>query len=181
MKPTNKGLAIGFALATAAALFLAISSRGTNRLRPPELQTLSVPRPANYQWQLTDVDGKSVKLSDFEGRPILLNIWATWCPPCRDEMPSFAKLAEDPRIKKKGVVVLCVSTDEDPAELKAYLKDKPWKMTILRASTPPPPAFQTEFIPATFLIAPDGQIVSSQIGPALWDDPSVVNFLEKLK
>jgi thiol-disulfide isomerase/thioredoxin len=182
MTRTTKGLALGLALALAWALFLATSGRvvGVGDLKPPTLQTLTVTASTDFQWVLQDINGNPVKLSDFKGQPILLNIWATWCGPCLMEMPSLAKLAENPRVKAKGVVILCVATDESQATLQEFVKDKPWKMTILRA-TSLPPAFETDTIPATFLIAPNGQIVCTEAGAAQWDDPTVIEFLEKIK
>jgi hypothetical protein len=94
-------------------------------------------------------------------------------------MPSISNLAADPKIKEKDIAIVCVSTDESAEELRAFLKGKDWGMTILRA-TSLPRAFQTEGIPATFLIAPDGRIVTTTEGPAQWDDPSVVELLVKL-
>jgi thiol-disulfide isomerase/thioredoxin len=178
---TRKWLAIGLAAALAWAAFLSTSSKmiGVGGLRPPALEGSAHPRPADFGWTLLDLDDKPVDLAHFRGRPILLNLWATWCGPCLQEMPSIARLAADPRIKDKGVVVLCVSIDDSAQTLRRFVKDKDWGMTILRA-TSAPPAFQTEGIPATFLIAPDGRIVASEIGSARWDDPSVVEFLEKL-
>jgi thiol-disulfide isomerase/thioredoxin len=183
MKPINKALAIGLALALAWAIFLATAGReiGLGALKPPKLEFSLVTPTTDFQWPLVDPDGTPVSLADFKGRPILLNIWATWCPPCLEEMPSIAKLASNAQIKEKGIVILCVSTDESSADLKEFLKTHNWPMKIVRIPDQKiPPAFQTEFIPATFLIDPEGRIVSSQIGPALWDDLSVVDYLVKL-
>ena len=148
-------------------------------LSPPHLVRTGLKSPAEYQWTLRDLDDKPVSFAQFQGKPVVLNLWATWCPPCRAEMPTFATLAADPRILAKGVTVVCVSTDESPATLRNYVAKQPWKMTILRA-TSVPPVFLTEGIPATFVIAPTGKIVATEFGPARWDDPAVVDFLEKV-
>jgi thiol-disulfide isomerase/thioredoxin len=178
---TRKWLAIGLAAVLAWVAFLATAGRGIRpgELGAPSLQTSGAPRPAEFGWTLLDLDDKPVDFSTFRGKPILLNIWATWCPPCREEMPSIANLAANQRLKDKGVVFLCVSVDESSQALQSFLKDKNWGMTILRA-TSLPPAFQTEGIPATFLIAPDGKIVTAEVGSAKWDDPTVIDFLDKL-
>ena len=178
---TRKWLAVGLAAALAWAAFLASSGRVAKfgDMGPPALATSGISRPADFRWTLLDLDDKPVDFESFRGRPILLNLWATWCPPCLAEMPSIANLAANPRLKDKGVVFLCVSTDDSAGTLRGFLKDKAWGMTILRA-TSIPPAFQTEAIPATYLIAPDGRIATAEVGAAQWDDPSVVDFLEKL-
>ena len=148
-------------------------------LSPPRLGDSGPPTPADFSWPLRDLDDKPVDFAQFQGRPILLNIWATWCPPCRAEMPAIAALAANPHIREKGVAVVCVATDETAEAVRGYLAGKDWKMTMLRA-TAIPPVFLTEGIPATFVIAPDGKIVAAELGAARWDDPSVVDFLTKL-
>jgi thiol-disulfide isomerase/thioredoxin len=181
MKPTFKWMLIGFAAALAWALFLMTSSSfiQVGGLQSPSLELLAKPRSADFSWPLVDLDEKPVDLAQFKGRPILLNIWATWCGPCLEEMPSIARLAENPLLQEKGVVFVCVSTDQSASRLQEFMKDSPWKMTILR-STSVPPAFLSDAIPATFLIAPSGQIVSAEIGAARWDDKPVIEFLAKL-
>jgi thiol-disulfide isomerase/thioredoxin len=182
--PTTKWLAIGLALVLAWALFLATAGRviGVGDLKPPDLNSSPtiLTDSADFDWTLQDLQGHDVKLSDFKGRPILLNLWATTCPPCIEEMPSLAKLADHPTIKKKGLAILCISTDETLAKVQDYMKDRAWKVTILYANTLPI-AFQADAIPTTFLIGTDGRIVTTQIGAALWDDPSVIEFISNMK
>ncbi len=185
MGPTSRNRRIRLVVVAALALtwlayLWAFGPRvGTGTLEPPALRGLGLTRPAEFAWALRDLDEAPVDFARFRGRPILLNLWATWCPPCVEEMPSIALLANHPGLKAKGVAFVCVSVDESAEALRRFVKGKPWAMTILRA-TSIPPAFQTEGIPATFLIAPDGLIVAAEIGSARWDDPSVVAFLEKL-
>ena len=184
-QPTRSGarkwLAVGLALAISWAVF-AMSARrmlGVGEMGPPSLERSDSPRPADFGWTLLDLDDKPVDFAGFKGRPILLNLWATWCPPCLQEMPSIANLAASDELKGRKIAFVCVSTDESAEALRQFMKDKDWKMTILRA-TSIPPAFQTEGIPATFLITPEGRIAAAELGAAQWDDPSVVAFLEKL-
>lgn len=146
---------------------------------PPVLVGTALNQPAPYDWTLRDLDGQPVELGQFRGRPIVVNLWATWCSPCLEEMPSLARLAEDQRIREKNVAVVCVSTDENPAAVRRYLDGKNWGMTVLRAEGLPG-AFLTDGIPATFLIDPSGRIVAHHLGPADWDHPSVVDFLARL-
>ncbi len=178
---TRRWLAIAGALVLTWAGYLAFFGPrgGSDGLDPPALAGTGSSTPAEFAWTLRDLDDAPVDFAKFRGRPIVLNLWATWCPPCRAEMPSIANLAANAKLKAKGVAVVCVSTDESADVLRRFVEDKPWEMTILRA-TSIPPGFLTGGIPATFLIAPDGRVVASQVGAARWDDPSVVEFLEKL-
>lgn len=135
---------------------------------------------ADFAWSPRDLDGHPVPLASFKGKPIFLNVWATWCPPCVRELPSIARLAANPRLE--GVAILCVSVDDSPETVKAFVKDKNWpaSMTVLHSSQLPP-VFTTEGIPATFVIDRDGKIVTSEVGAAEWDTPDVVRQLRQLK
>jgi thiol-disulfide isomerase/thioredoxin len=155
-------------------LFLAPIRTGSG----PRLENSGLAHPADYSWQLLDLSERPVTFDQFKGKTIFLNVWATWCGPCVREMPSIARLAANP--KMKGVAFVCVSTDDSGPTVKRFLAGKNWPMTILRAESLPP-VFATEGIPATFIIAPDGKVVASEIGSADWDGPEVVAFLEKVE
>jgi thiol-disulfide isomerase/thioredoxin len=146
--------------------------------RAPDEIDLDAPgRPAEYNWTLQDLDGRPVKFSEYEGKAVFLNIWATWCPPCVGEMPSIARLAGDPRWQGKNIAFVCAATDHSLETVRQYVSDKKWPMTILHADGLPG-AFLTDGIPATFIIAPDGRVVSMTEGGREWDDPGVVKSLE---
>jgi thiol-disulfide isomerase/thioredoxin len=178
---TRKWLAVALAVVIAWVIFVSFARKSLKLgdLAPPSLANSPVPRPADFGWTLLDLDGKPVDFARFKGRTILLNLWATWCEPCLKEMPSIANLAASEDLKGRNIAFVCVSTDESAEALRQFMKDKDWKMTVLRAKSLPP-SFETEGIPATFLIAPDGGIAATEIGAAQWDDPSVIAFLQKL-
>ncbi len=181
MSSNSKRLVIAFVLFLAWCLIL-MRSGSVNRggkLLPPTLEAPLVTPVTDFNWNLQDLDGTPVNFAEFKGRPILLNMWATWCPPCREEMPSLAKLAENSRIVDNGIIIMAVSVDDSPDALKGFVKANPSRIVMLRADRIPA-AFRTETIPTTYLIAPDGRIVTSENGPAQWDDPSVVDYLVKL-
>ena len=121
---TRTWLAIGLAALLAWVVFLATAGRviQPGSLGVPSLEASGVPRPAEFAWTLLDLDDKPVELATFRGKPILLNIWATWCGPCLEEMPSIAHLAANPMLKEKGVVFVCVSTDDSSQVLREFLQ-----------------------------------------------------------
>jgi len=142
------------------------------------LENSAIDRPAEYNWKLEDLGEQPVQFSRFKGKTVFLNIWATWCPPCVREMPSIARLAENPRLKGKNIEFVCVATDDSTATVVRFLRDKSWPMTVLRSQSLPP-VFQTEAIPATYIITPGGRIVAAEVGANDWDNAEVVAFLEK--
>jgi thiol-disulfide isomerase/thioredoxin len=73
-------------------------------------------------FQLEGIDGKSYELSEFEGKKVILNFWATWCPYCVDEMPDLSKLADT---YNDDLVVLAVNVDESESKIKSFLEDNP--------------------------------------------------------
>jgi len=143
------------------------------------LENSGMSQPASYDWSALDLNDQPVSFSKFKGKTVFLNIWATWCGPCVGEMPSIARLAEDPRLRNKPIEFVCVSTDSSSEPVRQFIRGKNWRMTFLRAESLPL-VFLTDGIPSTFVIAPDGTIAATEIGAAEWDEPRVATFLEKL-
>jgi thiol-disulfide isomerase/thioredoxin len=149
---------------------------GPRNRRP--LEDSATDMPAEYNWMIEDLNGQPVSFSQFKGKTVFLNIWATWCGPCVGELPSIAKLAAAPRLKGKDIAFVCVSTDDSIDPVRRFLSKRDWTMTFFRAGDLPP-VFATDAIPATFVIDPAGRVVASEVGASDWDDPLVVEFLEK--
>jgi thiol-disulfide isomerase/thioredoxin len=143
------------------------------------LENSGISQPAAYDWPVLDLKDEPVSFSRFKGKTVFLNIWATWCPPCVKEMPSIARLAENPRLRDKGIEFVCVSVDESTDMVRRFLGGRTWSMTFFRTEKLPA-VFMTGGIPATFLITPDGRIAAAQVGADEWDRPQVVDFLEKI-
>ena len=177
----RRWLLIGLGLTVAWVAILAAfgPSTGPIGLDPPELEPPGRPSRTDFAWPLRDLDDRPVDFDQFRGKPVLLNLWATWCGPCLEEMPTLVRLAANPQVQAAGVAIVCVSTDESPEALRRFVVAQGWPLTILRA-TALPASFMTEGIPATFLIAPGGRIVAIHHGPARWADPSVVASRVKL-
>jgi thiol-disulfide isomerase/thioredoxin len=131
-------------------------------------------------WNLVDLEGRPVSLASFRGKPVFLNIWATWCPPCVAEMPSIEALAGKAQLA--GVQFACVSVEgtEETERVRKFAAERKMSVPIYVTDAPPPPAFRSEGIPATYILNADGEVVASQIGASKWDDPRVVELLETL-
>jgi thiol-disulfide isomerase/thioredoxin len=133
---------------------------------------------ADFSLRLKDLDGKAVDFASYRGRPIFLNFWATWCGPCRNEMPSIARLAANPRVK--DIVFLCASVEDNPDEIRSYARREKLDLPFVIAKTPLPKVFETEGIPATFVISRDGKIAIAEVGSMEWDEPATVNRIAAL-
>ncbi len=114
-----------------------------------------------------DLKGQEVSLSDFRGRLVFLNFWATWCPPCREEMPSMERLYQS--MKDKPFTLLAVSVDANAEMVERFRQARGFTFPILidedqKAAT----LYQTTGVPETFIISPEGNILYKIIGPEDW-------------
>jgi cytochrome c biogenesis protein CcmG, thiol:disulfide interchange protein DsbE len=125
-----------------------------------------------------DSDHK-VTLSQYRGQVVVLNFWATWCPPCVQEMPSLVQMAQ--RMRDKGVVVLGVSIDVDEAAYHRFLKDYHVEMVTVRdPEQKSPTLYGTHGWPETYIVDRTGIVRRKFIGPVDWNSPEVTEFLNKL-
>lgn len=113
---------------------------------------------------LTDANGRKVKLSEFKGKVVLLNFWATWCGPCKLEIPWFVDFEK--RYKDQGFAVLGVSMDEDGWEaVKPYIEAKQVNYRVMVATEEVAQKYGgVDALPTTFIIDREGRIVSTHIG-----------------
>ena len=126
------------------------------------LQAPSDRRPA-APFELRDSKGKRVRLSDYRGKVLLLNFWATWCGGCKQEMPEFEQLAQS--FKKRKFTVLGISVDEKGwAEIRPFLKNSKVTYRIALAEKNTPEGYDIQYLPATFLIDQNGQIAARYQG-----------------
>lgn len=122
---------------------------------------------------------EGISLEQFRGKVVLLNFWATWCPPCVGEMPSLDRLRK--RLEGRGLEVLAVSVDEEGwKEIDRFLSKMPIGIRILLDPRGDVPIlYGTTVLPETFLINQDGVIVKRYTGPQDWDDEKLVAEIEK--
>jgi thiol-disulfide isomerase/thioredoxin len=116
---------------------------------------------AAADFTLTDLEGKTWTLFDLKGKVVLLNFWATWCPPCRKEMPDLDVLYK--RFKDQGLVILAID-DEDTAKVTPFLKDKPVSYTVLLdPGRKVNDLFRIDGIPKSFIYDREGKLVAESI------------------
>ncbi len=130
-------------------------------------------------FKLTTVDNKDIRLSDYRGKVVFLNFWATWCPPCRMELPSMEKLSE--KLKGRPFVVLAVNVDEsNPDNVKSFVRQMDLTMPVLVDNGSASDKYRVNAIPTTFIIKKDGVIYSIVNGARSWDEQSYVDAFDKL-
>lgn len=129
---------------------------------------------------LRDLDGQEVRLSSLQGKVVLLNFWATWCPPCREEVPSMVKLNR--AMAGKPFQMLAVSIDEGGREAVAgYFKASGSTLpALLDTDRSVGRSYGITGVPETFVIDGKGVILKKVIGPMDWSDPEVIRYLDGL-
>jgi cytochrome c biogenesis protein CcmG, thiol:disulfide interchange protein DsbE len=127
---------------------------------------------------VTDAD-RTISLKDLRGKVVVLNFWATWCPPCVDEMPSLVQMQK--QLKDRGVTVLAVSVDDDARQYHSFLEK--YKVDLLTVRDPRQKSnelYGTFKFPETYIVDRQGVLRRKFIGPVDWTKPDVVDYLAKL-
>jgi peroxiredoxin len=140
--------------------------------RPPRIGT------AAPDFTVRDSD-RTVTLSQLKGQVVVLNFWATWCPPCIEEMPSLVQMQQE--MKSKGVTVLAVSVDVDEGNYRRFLKDHNVNLLSVRDGDMKSNSLYGTFkFPETYIIDRNGIMRRKFIGAVDWTEPEVIDFLGKL-
>ncbi len=128
---------------------------------------------------LQTLGGQTVRLGELKGKVVFVNLWATWCPPCREEMPSMVRLYNF--MRTRGVEILAVSEDNDREALKAFVEKYQVTFPVLPDENKRIyNLYRATGVPETHLIDRSGVLRSSTIGPFDWTSPEVVRTVESL-
>jgi thiol-disulfide isomerase/thioredoxin len=120
---------------------------------------------------LADLAGHDVDLSSFKGEVVLVNFWATWCEPCREEMPSLQRLQH--KLGGKGLRVLAVNVGEGVPRIRQFLESTPVSLPIVRdAGSEVSKAWRVRMLPASFLVDRHGMLRYQIVGEVDYDDPA---------
>jgi cytochrome c biogenesis protein CcmG/thiol:disulfide interchange protein DsbE len=167
VKPSSRATATGLLLALLGFLAACYSGNHPGRIGS-----------AAPDFTVQDSDHQ-ITLSQFRGQVVVLNFWATWCPPCVEETPSLVRMTA--RMKDKGVVVLAVSIDEDNAAYHRFLKDYSVNMITVRDEARKASNLYGTFgWPETYIVDRSGVIRRKFIGPVDWNSPEITDYLSKL-
>jgi len=145
-------------------------------------QTLT-PLPGNLpapDFELQDTEGNTHRLSDYRGKPVIINFWTTWCPPCREELPSLNRAWH--RLEQDGVVMLAVNMGEDEDTIFLFSADYPTDFPILLDQAGKVIAdYPVKGLPTTYVIAPDGTFAYRAIGGRDWDAAVLLDKVRALR
>jgi len=156
-----------------SSFFIRLTSFAPSQLSADKQYTVS---ENTLKWPLTDMTGKTVDFSSKLDKPVFVNFWATWCPPCRAELPGIQKLYE----QYKGKVNFLLLSDEPPAKVMAFaIKHHYTDMPFYRYRYVPQD-FSSKSIPTTFLISKKGMVVLSKKGAARWNSGKVKKLLDHM-
>ena len=129
-----------------------------------------------YHWQLGSLEGEKLNLTDSEGKVILINFWATWCPPCVAEMPSLQSLYTDYGDRVDFYFV----SMENPEKIAPFMEKKGYDFPVFIPVQEVPAAIRSNSLPTTYVISKKGDIVIDKSGAADWNSKKVRKLLDQL-
>ena len=129
-----------------------------------------------YNWNLVDGSGSNFNLKEHKGKVILVNFWATWCPPCVAEMPSLQKLYAD----YKDKVVFVLVAEDKVAKVNTYLKENEFNFKVYYSKSNAPKELVSKVIPTTYILNKEGKIVVNETGAKDWNSTKTRDLIENL-
>ncbi|TAM44561.1 MAG: TlpA family protein disulfide reductase [Gammaproteobacteria bacterium] len=166
-----------FGVGLLTALFVA----AVHAAEPPQTMTPIAKRPAAANYALEDLDGKTQHLSEQRGKVVLVNFWATWCPPCRKELPSMQRLWE--KLKDEPFALHAIDTGETVDEILPFIFATGTELTfpiLLDRDSKALKQWPVIAIPTTFVVDKQGRIAYRSVGGREWDDPKLIEELRRL-
>lgn len=130
----------------------------------------------DYNWKLKEVEGGVTNLQAAQGEVVIINLWATWCPPCIAEMPSFEALYEDYGNKVKFYFI----SSEEREKLQKFMEKYTYSFSVYQPLSVPPVLFRSNSLPTTYVLSRSGEVVVEKTGAADWNSTSFRSLLDDL-
>jgi len=135
--------------------------------------------PLAPDFDLAGPHGERYRLADLRGQPLIVNFWATWCPPCRAEMPSMQRAWEE--LADEGIQVIGINVGEDRDTVKAFLEQVPVEFPLpMDRDSKVTQSWPVRGLPTTFVVDADGRLVYKAAGEREWDDPALLELVREL-
>ena len=152
---------------------------GAAQSEQTQLLTPTQSRPAP-EFSALDLQGQTHTLAGYQGRVLIVNFWATWCPPCIKEMPSLQRAWE--QLRDDGIQVLGFSMGDSPADIERFLKITPVEFPLLLdENMEQGQLWSLKGLPTTFVVDSTGQIVYTVLGDREWDEPAIIEQIRNLQ
>jgi thiol-disulfide isomerase/thioredoxin len=164
---------IPIVVVTAIAVFYIT---GFNRKSTVDLQDQTF----NYSFSVKDMDGQVVPFDTYKGKVVFLNLWATWCGPCRKEMPDIQKLYDKIQSEEVAFVMLSIDTEGDEAKVRNYIKRNNFSFPVVMPSGNITSQLNVPSIPTTFIINKEGKIVHHIVGSTNYNTEKYRKMLQEL-
>lgn len=155
------------------SFFIRITSFPPSTLEKNEQYSIS---GQTKTWQIKDMEGNQISFSSLNEKPVFLNFWATWCPPCVAELPGIIDLYK----KYKDDVNFILVSNEKKTKVLTFAKSHNFDKALFYQNTSVPVDFSSQSIPTTFIINKDGLVVVSEKGAARWNSGRVEEVIKKL-
>jgi peroxiredoxin len=137
-------------------------------------------RPSAPAFDLKDPQDRPQRLADYRGKTVILNFWATWCPPCREEMPSMQRAHE--AVSGDGIALVAINVGEDAETIREFLDSYPVEFPLpMDLDSSVVQSYPVKGLPTTFVIDPDGRLAYVATGGREWDDPKILEQVRSLK
>ncbi|OUS02575.1 thiol-disulfide oxidoreductase [Flavobacteriales bacterium 33_180_T64] len=147
-------------------------------VKPSVIETSERKSISSYDWELKDISGNDFDFNTTEGKVIVINFWATWCPPCIAEMSSLEALYQN--YKSNDNVVFLFISSEETAVLYEFLTHRDYSFPVFQSKSNYPKEFNVSAIPRTFILDKNGAIVIDKSGAADWNSERVITTIDKL-
>jgi thiol-disulfide isomerase/thioredoxin len=134
----------------------------------------------NYDFMIKDLDGKKINFTDYKGKVVFLNLWATWCGPCRAEMPGIQGLYSKLQNDDIRFVMLSIDEDNQLQKVRKYISDRQFTFPVFMPSGKLTDQLFVPSIPTTFIINKQGMVVQKKVGTTNFDTPKFKKYLEEL-
>ena len=154
--------------------FISCSSPANKEEKNTEQQQAEVKKLSAFT--MTDVNGNVINTNDFKGKKVFVNLWASWCPPCRVEIPSIEKLKT--KVDPQKVAFVMLSLDKNFEVAKDFAKSINIQLPIYYPAEKLPELFNIEGIPATFIFNEKGELIKANNGAEDYDSDSYLHLLK---
>lgn len=142
---------------------------------PKDQSGSTLPEADIAKVNLKEMNGQPIDLSQYQGKAVFINFWATWCKPCRQEMPTIESAQ---KVLKNETVIFLLASNEDMAQIDEFMKRHTYPFHYVRLENLE--ALNIKVLPTTFIFNPEGKLKFSEMGYRKWDDPDNIELITKI-